>query len=165
MFWWCPLSDSVWTLITQKFANISAHFSDIYSEVPHGQVSKTTLQFVLQLFLTLGKERPCVSLEYVPSSRPETVCGLVIHRGDPSRFLLMLCKQGSRHFSNYLYIYKSNTVMGKTNKHSLVEQPAMKYHWLYNNLLQLFFLFTLDRKCFHLTHGIRIYTTQCWVLL
>lgn len=36
----------------------------------------------------------------------------------------------------------------------------MKYHWLYNNLLQLFFLFTLDRKCFHLTHGIRIYTTK-----
>lgn len=54
--------------------------------------------------------------------------------------------------------------MGKTNKHSLVEKPAMKYHWLYNNLLQLFFLFTLDRKCFHLTHGIRIYTTKIWLL-
>lgn len=79
-------------------------------------------------------------------------------------FLLMLCKQGSRRFGNCLYIYKSNTVMGKTNKHSLVEKPAMKYHWLYNNLLQLFFLFTLDRKCFHLTHGIRIYTTKIWLL-
>lgn len=55
--------------------------------------------------------------------------------------------------------------MGKTNKHSLVEKPAMKYHWLYNNLLQPFFLFTLDRKCFHLTHGIRIYTTKSWLLL
>lgn len=41
----------------------------------------------------------------------------------------------------------------------------MKYHWLYNNLLQLFFLFTLDKKCFHLTHGIRIYTTQIWLLI
>lgn len=71
--------------------------------------------------LDVGKRETCVSLAYVPSSRPETVCELVVNRGDPSKFLLMLCKQGSRHFSNYLYIYKSNTVMGKTNKHSLVE--------------------------------------------
>lgn len=72
------------------------------------------------LFLTLVNERPCVSLEGAPSFRQETE--LAINRlWFLPRFLLMLCKQGSRHFGNYLYIYKSNTVMGKTNKHSLVE--------------------------------------------
>lgn len=43
----------------------------------------------------------------------------------------------------------------------------MKYHWLYNNLLQLEkgdLLSTRDRKCFHLKYGkhVIIYTPQIW---
>ena len=93
-------------------------------KLPMARYPRLLINLSTSSVLDLGKTENFSSLTGIRAKLQARNClwaGLQKRGPRNSRSLLMLCKQGSRHFGNYLYISKSNTVMGKTNKHSLVE--------------------------------------------